>query len=297
MKRIIKIHLFNINEIYLNMKKTFFNAVILVLMIPFFTGTTFAQKKYQLKYKLHQGDKYNYSMNMKQDVSFEANGQTVTLNQTITFGMTMLIEKGKQSKTFKIETTIDKMTMKQKIFGMEMYYDSEDSSTFSTGMGQKLGETFNKIIGKSFSATIDEFGNLKDMDMSNISESGIDFTQNLNQSANFAVFPNHKVAVGDSWESNGNPLTNSKMNVHTKYTLLKVKGKKVIIGFNSTITAKSGSDSKINGTLTGKMTINRKTGWLHNSNIDQEMKMDINQSGNKIPADLTSTIEINSKKL
>lgn len=270
--------------------------MILLLMLPFFTSTTFAKKKIQLKYRLHLGDTYAYTVKSDQDISFDANGQTVTLNEVLTMGMTMQIESGKETKTFKVNTVIDKIRMNQTMFGMKMYYNSEDSSTYSSGMGQKMGEAFNKILHKSFATTLDEVGNVKAIDMSNLGDDGNDISEKLNQSANFATFPDHRVGEGDRWESEGSPLKNIDMKVHTVYTLLKIKGKKVMIHVESTITSDKDSETNIHGTQTGEITVNRKTGWTTHSTIHQELKMNLNQNGTEIPADLSSTVEITSKK-
>ena len=268
-------------------------TALMLLFIPFLLGTTTAQKKIKLMYHLKSGDSYFYNISMDQEVSFSANGQDMTMNQEMTMKMTSVIAK--EDNNYKITSSIDAITLKQSVFGMEIIYNSEDSTTFTSGMGQKLGEAFNKLIGKSYSVTIDPLGNVKDIDMSSLDENG-DISENLNRSTVYAVFPDHKVAVGDSWEVETVPTIDSSMILNTKYTLKKVKGKKAVIAFESTITSSEKSESKINGTQKGELTLNRKTGWTIHSTIDQELNMEINTNGMSMPATISGTTEVESKK-
>ncbi len=279
------------------MKNTSLIKIIAIaIILPLFTGSVFAQKKIQLKYKLNKGDKYSYNLNLDQDINFEANGQAVSLNQLMNFYMIMTIDNAENAGNYKIISTIDRITMNQKIFGMELNYDSGDSSTFTSGMGKQIGDQMNKIIGKKFTTEIDTYGNIQSIDMSEISDNK-DISGNINKNAEFTIYPDHKIAVGESWETDSKPLTNSSMKIHTKYTLTKVKGKKAFISFESTITSSDKSETNVNGTQTGKMIVNKKTGWILHSEIDQELKIDIDQGGMTIPAEVSGSTEINSKKI
>jgi hypothetical protein len=279
------------------MKNTSLIKIIAIaIILPLFTGSVFAQKKIQLKYKLNKGDKYSYNLNLDQDINFEANGQAVSLNQLMNFYMIMTIDNAENAGNYKIISTIDRITMNQKIFGMELNYDSGDSSTFTSGMGKQIGDQMNKIIGKKFTTEIDTYGNIQSIDMSEISDNK-DISGNINKNAEFTIYPDHKIAVGESWETDSKPLTNSSMKIHTKYTLTKVKGKKAFISFESTITSSDKSETNVNGTQTGKMIVNKKTGWILHSEIDQELKIDIDQGGMTIPAEISGSTEINSKKI
>ena len=268
-------------------------TALLLLLIPFLMGTTTAQKKIRLKYNLKSGANYSYNISMDQEISFSANGQDIALNQEMTMKMTSVVTK--ENDDYKITSSLDAITMKQSIFGMEIFYNSEDSATFTSGMGKKLGDELNKLIGKSYSVTIDPLGNVKDIDMGSLDESG-DISENLNRSTVYAVFPDHKVAVGESWEVETVPMIDSSMILNTKYTLKKVKGKKAVIAFEITITSSEKSESKLNGTQKGELILNRKTGWTIHSTVDQELNMEINTNGMSMPATLSGTTEVDSKK-
>ena len=258
-------------------------------------SSAIAQKSVELKYNLNKGDTYVFVTDMEQDITFEAMGQTTTLDQVMSIQMTSVvigIEGGDINQDF----TFDKIMMNQSIFGMEIVYDSEDSSTF-TGMGGQIATEMNKVIGSTIKVIMDDHGNIKDMDLSSFSDNS-DLSNNLSSGNTYAVYPEGKVKVGDSWETDIKPLEDSEMKVHMNYTLLKVSRKQAVIGIEGTVTANEiqGQEIRLNGTTVGEMIVDTKTGMLINSIIDLELAMDLDQGGVKIPANIISTSETNVTK-
>ncbi|MBC8320628.1 MAG: hypothetical protein H8E34_07890 [Bacteroidetes bacterium] len=260
-------------------------------------SSTYAQKSIELKYNLNAGDKYMFVTDIEQDITFEAMGNTTTLEQLMSFQMTSLVNKIEVDEIF-MEFIFDRIKMNQKIFGMELNYDSDDSSTFTSGMGAKIGEEFNKIIGASVKVVMDDNGNIKDMDLSSITDNS-DLTNNLSSGNTYAVYPEGKVKVGESWATDIKPLENSEMKVHMNYTLLKIARNHATIGVDGTLTANevAGKEISLNGTTSGEMIVDRKTGILISSSIDMEIDMEMEEGGNKIPATIMSTAVTTVKKV
>ena len=254
-----------------------------------------AQKSIELKYNLNEGDTYVFVTDMEQDITFEAMGQTTTLDQVMSIQMTSLIT-GIEGDDIKQDFTFDKIKMNQSIFGMEIVYDSEDSSTF-TGMGGQIAAEMNKVIGSTIKVIMDDRGNIKDMDLSSFTDNS-DLSNNLSSGNTYAVYPEGKVNVGESWETDIKPLEDSEMKVHMNYTLLKVSRKQAVIGIEGTVSANEiqGQEIRLNGTTVGEMIVDTKTGMLINSVIDLELAMDLDQGGVKIPATIVSTSETNVTK-
>ncbi len=256
-----------------------------------------AQKKVYLKYKLHQGDQYVTTSNTDQDIEMHVQGQVMTISQTITATQLLTVNKV-EPNAIKTVQSIDKMTMHQSMGGQEFTYDSSDPSTYASGRGKQMGAAFNKVIHKNFSITIDDLGNVKSSDLKNILGDNNKLSNNVSSSNHLIIFPGKKVKVGDSWESDITPLKGSTMKIHMKYTLQKLSGKKAIIGLEGTITSNdgdTGSAMKINGTQSGEATVNTRTGWATETNLDQELKMEVNQNGMTIPMTISSTISTKSK--
>ncbi len=279
------------------MKYRIQKSLVLISSLLFLTvASAFAQKSIELKYNLNVGNKFNFVSNIDMDMTFDAAGTTMTMQSVMGIEMTSVVNKVDNNEIYQ-DFTFDKISMNQQVFGMEIKYDSDDTSTYSSGAGAKIGEEMNKIIGKSISLEMDNYGNIKDLDVSRVTNT--DITSNFTSGSTFAVYPQHKVKVNDSWETDIKPLKDGEMKVHVKYTLLKISRKTAIIGIEGTITANKVENQEINlnGTSEGRMTVDRKTGMLINSSIDLDMTMDINQGDTKIPATISSTSTTNVAKV
>lgn len=275
--------------------KSNFVLVALALVMLVFSGSAYAQKSIELKYNLKSGDAYNFVTDMDQDVSFDANGMTMTLEQVMTFKMTSSVTKV-EDKMIDQDYTFNAIKMNQKIFGMEIDYDSEDSATW-TGMAAQVATEMNKFIGKSAKIVMDEKGNIKELDISEITDND-DLANSITSGNIYAVYPEGKVKVGDSWETDINPIKDNDMNVHMKYTLLKFNRKQAIIGLEGTLSGNEikGEQINLNGATIGEMIVNVKTGMLISSTMDIEIAMDIENQGMKIPANVMSTTTTTATK-
>ena len=113
--------------------------------------------------------------------------------------------------------------------------------------------------------TMDKFGNIGQVDASQISDND-DLANNLGSGANYAVYPENPVSVGDSWEKDIEPLKSSDMKFHAKYTVLKLTGSEAVLQLDGTITANklgdTDADMNLSGTQKGEVTVDVKTGWL-----------------------------------
>ncbi|NQU32927.1 MAG: hypothetical protein HQ521_06805 [Bacteroidetes bacterium] len=270
---------------------------ILIGMLLFFMSSAIAQKSIQLQYNLSVGDSYIFVSDIDQDVSFEAMGSTMALNQDMSFQMTSTVKKIEGDEIIK-EFTFDKISMIQKIMGMEIVYDSEDSSTWNSGMGAEVASEMNKVIGKSSEIVMDNKGNIIDINISSVTDNS-ELTNNLTSGSTYAVYPDGKIKIGDSWENDIVPLKDSEMKVHVKYTLLKTTRKQAVIVIEGILTGNEvqGVEMQLNGTTVGKMTVDRATGMLISSTIDLEMAMEMEKDGMKIPTDILTTSVTSAKKV
>ena len=275
-----------------NLKKM--AVVVALIILPVFIISSFAQKKVNLSYKLEQGKSFNIITVVDQDIVFDANGQTMTLDQTITTKSVSKIESVGDGQ-LTINTTMSAMRMAQSIFGMEIIYDSEDETTKQNPMAEKIGEALEKLIGASYSTIIDNKGNVLSYDLGEFA-SNDDMANNISSGNSYVVFPEGKVAVGSSWEADITPLKESDMKVHSKYTLIKASKKSATIKVESIITANNIEDEelKMDGTITGEIIVNAKTGWTTESTMDMEMELEIDQGGVKFPASISGTITLES---
>ena len=270
-------------------------ATIVIVLLPGLLMNILAQKSVTLKYDVNAGDKYEYKLEIDQDIVFDAGGQTMALDQLMNFRMTSNIDE-KTGNEYIISTTVNAIKMTQSIFGMQITYDSEDPNSMQNPMAAKIGEEMNNIIGSDYTMTMDERGHVTNVDASDVSND--ELINNISSGSNFAIYKEGSVSVGETWDGDVTPLDNSDMKVAMKYTLLKVSSKEALLGLNGTITANSIDDQemKMNGTMTGEMTVDVNTGWLIESVLNQEIELDIEQNGQKFPATISGTVTTTSEK-
>ena len=278
------------------MKRTnkFFMILAMMLLLPGFVLTSYAQKSIQLKYNLKKGDKYKSNMAMDQDISMNVQDQSMTISQDMNFEFSYLV-KDVKADSFNLSTTIDAISMKQTVMGMEIVYDSKDTSTYNNPVvGTKVSDEMNKIIGVTVTTTISKNGNVGSVDLGSI-ETDNEIAGNMKSSFSQAVYPDHKIKVGESWTNDITTKGLAEMNMHMTYTLNKITRKQAEIGVKGTIDSPD-TDAKLKGTITGNMTVDRKTGWVIHSTFDQDFDMQMEQNGMSFPASISGSYEINSEK-
>jgi hypothetical protein len=221
----------------------------------------------------------------------------MALDQIIDFKMSSEVTDNTK-EDFTTKSTIDAIKMTQGVFGMQITYDSEDPTTLQNPMVAKLAEAMGDMIGASYTMVMDYKGHVKEIDASALSQND-DIANNISSGSGYAIYKDGKVKVGDSWDGDVTPLKNSDMKVNMTYTVLKITGKEVTLGVDGTIKANTVDDSELNldGTMSGEMKVNAHTGWLIESVIDQEIKLDIEQNGQTMPATITGTITTTSEKV
>lgn len=277
-----------------------YNRLLLLaitMLVPGLLLTVSAQKKVELRYNLTTGDKYEYNIETDQDIAFETNGQTMVVTGTIGFEMTGTVEDN-TSDSIIVKTIIDRVRMTQSIFGVEIKYDSDDPASSENPMVAQISSAMKDLVGGSYTMTMDDRGNVENMDLSDVTRND-DLAKNLSSGSNYAIYPEEKVGVGDTWEKDIEPLKTSDMKYHIKYTVLKITSKQTTLGVEGTISANKVDDADLNlrGTQSGEMIVDTKTGWLIQSTIDQEIFMNIVQAGQTFPATITgTTISTSTKK-
>lgn len=271
--------------------------IAIVFLIPVLPPQAAAQKKIALKYNLNKGEKFVTHTITNQDITMQAQGQTMTMSQVIATDITTVI-KDATPDSIVTSNTMDKMTMKQTMFGQELNYDSSDPSTYASGRGKQIGDALNKLIGKSYDITMDRLGNIGSYDLSTLLKKGGQVSSNLKSGNNYIVYPKHKIKVGESWEADIKPMKTDNTKIHMKYTLKKVSGKKATIALEGTIAANkiNGQAMNVTGTQSGEVVVNIKNGWPVSSHLTMDIKMKIEKNGMEIPMDISSTITTTSEK-
>jgi hypothetical protein len=107
----------------------------------------------------------------------------------------------------------------------------------------------------------------------NMGEVG-DSTENKMQF--FIHYPNHEVAVGDTWEKELSIKSGSKMSCSAKYTLKELNETTATISIDGKLYGKGesfGNEFTMDGTLTGTIIVSLATGWPTDTNINQDFTL------------------------
>ena len=157
----------------------------------------------------------------------------------------------------------------------------------------------NKMIGAAVISVMNERGQVDRMDVLALGDAG-DMSGNLNSGNNYAVYPDHKVKVGDNWTEQITPQESSNMTVNMIYTLTRSTRQQAMLTLNGTLSenlTNPEANGKVDGTMKGEMTIDRKTGMVSLSKIQMDMTMQMEKDGMTFPATVTSFIDTEIKKI
>ena len=257
--------------------------------------TTYAQKAIMLKYNLKNGDQYTSTMAMNQEIDMEVQGQSMVINQDMNFEFGYAVSDV-TADSFNLHTNISAIKMDQTVMGMDIKYDSKDTSTYNNAtVGTKISDQMNKLIGQEIVSTTSNDGNVGTIDLGDL-DSDNEVANNMKSSFSQAVYPNHKVKIGESWENDISTSGIAEMNMHLIYTLTKVTRKQAFIDVKGTIESPDAT-ANLKGTISGEMTVDRKTGWVSHSTFDQDFELQMEQQGMSFPASISGTYEIHSQKV
>ncbi len=272
-----------------------FYLLMALIVLPGFFATTYAQKAIMLQYHLKDGDKFVSTMSMNQEIDMEVQGQSMVINQDMNFEFGYLVSDV-VADSFNLHTNINAIKMTQTMMGMEIKYDSRDSSTFNNPtLGTQISDQMNKLIDKEITTTNSINGTVGSVDLGAIGADNA-MAGNMKSSFSQAVYPNHKVKVGESWDNDITTNGMAEMKMHITYTLTKATRKQAFIDVKGTITSPD-ETARLKGTLTGEMTVDRKTGWVTHSTFDQDIDMQMEQQGMSFPATVSGSYEITSHKV
>ena len=274
------------------MKKHLYTQTVIVLLL--LTDLVYAGKEIKLAYNLQQGQKYSLEIKNNQTISMTMSGQSMVLKQHMEMIQDVLVKEVNEQNHQQLDLTYSRIVFKQNAMGMEVSWDSQNPDT-TNALNMQIGQAMSKMIGTPTEIVIDEKGNPLSLNKAG----------NAAQSANLAgfesgmmvVYPSEVLKTGDKWSTKLQPDPKSDFVIESSYTLDEIKGKTAVISFNGTISGSQimGEKAVISGTISGTSEVDIKTGWLLNAAVNQKLEMEMEQQGMRIPMQMSSFIEINTK--
>ncbi|MFZ5939543.1 MAG: DUF6263 family protein [Bacteroidota bacterium] len=269
----------------------------LILPLAFLVSCTGGKQKIELK--LAPGETYILKTVGISTIQQSYGGQdmeiTLTISGQISYKVKELIDS-----VYTMVVSYDSLSMKMQMPFMEMEFSTakdDEEDVFSMVMKALVGKPFGikmttsgrimEVTGieEMFASMFDQFPQLSPEEKQQIFEQleqsyGESALQN-NLGMTAAFFPYVPVKKGDKWNISTQMTTGFNATMESVYELMDVKGGYYLINGEATIVsdtteAQAGMAGipmsyKLTGTMSSAMKIDRKTGWIIESDIQQNI--------------------------
>ena len=279
-------------------------------------GTNTTGDKYELCYKFEVGETYNQAIKMDINIVQAIMGQEMDMSVTMDMGLSYTIVNVKDDI---IEASMAYTSIKMGMtmpMGMGTFsFSSEEESTDNSMMPVDMHQILKAFKNMKIDVEMTKYGEVKSMSsleaamdeaLNSISLSaheaqqakammsqGLSEEKVIEQMKNMAIYPNHPVAVGESWKIN---VDNETTDMENTYTLKKVTDNEVIIDVESVINRLSMSEEGVNGSLSGTQVgtniVHRSSGWIKEAKLTQDVSGDVTAQGMKVKMKMKSDISI-----
>lgn len=288
------------------MKKriAFLPAIVILFSLSFFQScqsskTSTASK--MLKFNFEKGRGYDYELTSS--VEQQMMGKDMKMDMTAYYSMNVIEDNGSE-KT--ISTTFERMKMYMDMGPLKLDVDTDkpmevgkDTSEMNQAFGM-INKIFGSIKGRKFQLKVNAEGKVlevtgfKEMAQAMIDSMGgplgpeekekmrESFEKQFNDEgvkSQFErvlyIFPNKEVKVGDSWQRNSTPGGSVPISYNSTYTVKEIEGDMVTLEEKS-IVGSSDEKIKMDGTVTGTMVVDSRSGLIVTCNQEMNMKVDAN---------------------
>lgn len=298
------------------------NTIILLLCI-----TTIQAQKTDLRLNLKEGTTYKQVTHATMTTDQEFDGQKMNIGIIMSGAMSFLVKKATAS-AYTMDTTFDTLKMTMQMPQGEMVFDSE-----SNDENDVFSKMFSAIIGQPFKVVMNHVGEVVNVqEVEDLWGNMIDQFDEIPQAQReqlkaqllkafgekalkgniemvTAIYPDHAVNKGDTWIVHTNIETGMAAKIKTNYEFVETTDEYALIKGTSTIKTEdkdayiqtNGMDIKydLTGTMTSVIKVDKNTGWIIESTINQEIAGDTYikenpqiPNGMKIPMHMQSNMVI-----
>lgn len=279
---------------------------ILILCV-FITSASLAQTSLNLN--LAQGKEYRQNTDMKMNMSQSFGGQTMDIVMLVTGEMKYVV-MGVTPTAYNIDVTYESMSMEMQMPQATMKFSSINPSAedmFSQVLAGMTNKPFQvelskngkvlsvKNVGTLFETAFDKFPNVtaeqKDQVKNQLEQSYGEKSFAANMEMMFAIYPDKPVKMGEKWTIEGKLKSSITANVSSTYQYVEDGADFRKIHGTSTITAddtgeyikSNGVDLRfsMNGTMTSDIKVDKKTGWVLEAKVTQDITGEAHVKGNE----------------
>jgi len=249
----------------------------------------------ELKMNLTKGKKYDMSFVMNTNIEMNMMGQTINSINNMTMGMDYEVMDITSAGNYIVRNTYRTVKMDGETMGMKFDYDSETDKASGT-RGEEMAKGMKKMIGEYTELEMDKMGKLIKSTNSPGLDEGDKKRKGGMENFNFSSFPDKKIKVGDTWESNiEQEMEKMVVIIKTTHKLVSIKDGVAEISLDGSLSLKEGSSGKITGTQKGTTKIEVATGITKEAIVDQDFDMEMDDMGMKMPMKMKNKVTITMK--
>ena len=285
-------------------------------------GLTIAPAQVKLSFNPEKGKKYEYQMDVTQNIRQSVMGQTIPMETEMSIKFLMEI-KDKTPQEITAQFIYREVSYILSSPMMKMEYDSENPLVNPTQMDNTMRKMFDKLIEQPIMAVIAPDGTVKSVTgMDAIAENMVnaiaddgqmaaligaqmksqfsdDAIKNLFQQS-LKIYPANAVKAGDIWnEESATSVNNMNTTYKTKYTLKEVSKNMVTIAVETDVEMDPGAmmEGKLAGTQTGTILVDVKTGLPVTNEMTGNIKGSVKAQGMDVQMDLSTKTKTTTKEV
>jgi hypothetical protein len=264
-------------------------------------------KKYDLGLNLEKGKEYHQNTSSNMTISQNMQGMDIEIGMVVKADMVYKIIDIKDGN-YQMEVSYKSMGMQ-----MESPQGSNGFSSENAKEGDMMSTMLSKMCKRPFNVSMTKTGKIVEVQgleglFSGLFD-GLDIAepqkqqivgqleqsygedalkQNLEMAT--AIYPEKSVAVGDKWEQTGKIESNMSVTVSTTYELKEVGDdyyhihgdSKMENDIDAPFMKQQGMDMRVelNGTMISEIKVDKKTGWIKEVNIKQDLSGNTRIKGN-----------------
>jgi hypothetical protein len=282
-------------------------AKFILILCVFVVPASLAQTSLNLN--LVQGKEYRQNSEVKMAMTQNFGGQTMDITATIKGKMVYLV-KSVTPTSYDMDIRYESMAMEMQMPQATMKFSSENPAE-----GDMFSQVLSAMVNKPFQAQFSKTGkviSVKNIEslfatafdkLPNVGEAQKEQIKNqLKQSYGeqafasniemmFAIFPDKPVKVGEKWTSQSKLKSGVTANISTTYQYVeegadfrKIHGdSKITAEENGEYVNSNGMDMKfkMNGTMVSDIKVDKKTGWILEAKIKQDIAGEAHVKGNE----------------
>ncbi len=297
------------------------NTIILLFCI-----TLLQAQKTDLALRLEEGVTYKQVTQATITTDQEFDGQKMNISMMMSGTMSFLVKEA-TSSAYTMDAAFDSLKMTMQLPQGEMIFDSESkdendifSKMFSAIIGQPfkvvmnpVGEVVNvKEVEDLWGKMIDQFDEIPQAQREQLKAQLLKAFGEKALKGNIemvtAIYPDHAVNKGDTWIVHTNIETGMAAKIKTNYEFVETTDAYAVIKGTSSIKTEdkdayiqtNGMDIKydLTGTMTSVIKVDKHTGWIIESTINQEIAGDTYIKENpQIPNGMKIPMRMHSKMI